>query len=262
MKELNYEIILMMRYTVPALAILFAGYLTVVMKRRIEAVVLQREYRIVYRYEMLLCGIVFLCLLDLQTGFLHQRGIVLSVLAWVLRLLSVLILAVMAAVVLGGRKDTIDQPKYILVLGLALENGKAPEDLLLRLQTALTCAEEYPETDVIVCGGNRDASGCTEAEFMMNWLKENGVPSARIIPEDRSADTVGNFRNAARLIDPHDPVILVTSSYHMKRAVKMAARAGFTAVGRRPAPSVRVYYPANVMWETVLILAGFLPGQG
>ena len=262
MKGLNYEIILMMRYMVPALAILFAGYLTVVMKRRIEAVVLQREYRIVYRYEMLLCGIVFLCLLDLETGFLHQRGTVLSVLAWVLRLLTVLILAVMAAVVFGGRKDIMDRPKHILVLGLALENGQAPADLLLRLQTALSCAEEYPDADLIVCGGNHDASGCTEAGFMMNWLKEKGISSGRMILEDKSANTIGNFRKAAKLIDPHDPVILVTSSYHMKRAVKMAARAGFTAVGRRPASSVRVYYPANVMWETVLILASFLPGQG
>lgn len=262
MKGLNYEIILMMRYMVPALVILFAGYLTIAMKRRIAAVVLQREYRIVYRYEMLLCGIVFLCLLDLQTGFLHQRGIVLSVLAWVLRLLSVLILAVMAAVVLGGRKDTIDQPEHILVLGLALENGQAPADLLQRLKTALTCAEEYPEADLIVCGGNRDASGCTEAGFMMNWLKEKGISSERIIPEDKSADTIGNFRNAASLIDSQDPVILVTGNYHMYRAARIAARAGFMTVYRCPAPSTWLYYPANVMWETVLILAGFLPGQG
>ncbi|MBR3128489.1 MAG: YdcF family protein, partial [Solobacterium sp.] len=136
-----------------------------------------------------------------------------------------------------------------------------PADLLLRLQTALSCAEEYPDADLIVCGGNHDASGCTEAGFMMNWLKGKGISSGRMILEDKSADTISNFRNAAKLIDPQGPVILVTSSYHIYRAVKMAARAGFTTVGRRPAASAWLSYPANVMWETVLILAGFLPGQ-
>ena len=56
------------------------------------------------------------------------------------------------------------------------------------------------------------------------------------------------------MTDPNEPVVLITSDYHMDRAVQTAAGAGFTRVMRLPAPSSPVHFGANVLWEAILEL--------
>ena len=75
-----------------------------------------------------------------------------------------------------------------------------------------------------------------------------------MILEDRAETTKENFRNTARMIDPEEPVVLISSNYHMDRAVQTAEAAGFARVLRLPAPSSVLRYGANVMWEVILEL--------
>ena len=75
-----------------------------------------------------------------------------------------------------------------------------------------------------------------------------------MILEDRAETTKDNFRNTAELTDPDEPVVLITSSYHIDRAVQTAKSAGFTRILRLPARSSAVYFGANVMWEAVMEL--------
>ena len=75
-----------------------------------------------------------------------------------------------------------------------------------------------------------------------------------MVLEDRAESTKQNFRNTAELVSPEEPVVLITSNYHMDRASQTAARAGFTRILRRPAPSSVLHFGANVMWEAVLEL--------
>ena len=77
-----------------------------------------------------------------------------------------------------------------------------------------------------------------------------------MVPEDRAETTKDNFRNTALLVSPDEPVVLITSDYHMDRAVLTAKSAGFTDILRLPAPSQFLYYGANVMWEIILELNG------
>jgi len=53
--------------------------------------------------------------------------------------------------------------------------------------------------------------------------------------------------------------MLVSSNYHMSRAVRLAETAGFTHVIRLPAPSAAAPYGANVMWEVVMEINRLLP---
>ena len=56
------------------------------------------------------------------------------------------------------------------------------------------------------------------------------------------------------MIDPAAPVVLISSNYHMDRAVRTARNAGFTKILRMPAPSSFLYFGANVMGEVILEL--------
>ena len=107
---------------------------------------------------------------------------------------------------------------------------------------------------MILTGGNADASGRTEAAIMRDILAERGVPEERMLLEDLSENTKDNFRNTAQIIDPAAPVVLISSGYHMDRAVQTAESAGFSNVLRLPAPSSFLSYGADVISEVMLEL--------
>ncbi len=53
---------------------------------------------------------------------------------------------------------------------------------------------------------------------------------------------------------PDGPVVLISSDYHMDRAVRTARNAGFSDIRRLPAPSSFFGFGANIMWEVILEL--------
>ena len=72
--------------------------------------------------------------------------------------------------------------------------------------------------------------------------------------EDKAESTEENFRNTVSMIDPKQPIVLISSNYHMNRAVMTARDVGFDNVLRLPAPSQILNFGANVMWEVILEL--------
>ena len=85
-------------------------------------------------------------------------------------------------------------------------------------------------------------------------LKEKGVPEDRMILEDRAETTKENFRNIAGMVSKDGPVVMVSSDYHMDRAIRTATEEDFTQVLRLPAPSGFFAYGANMLSEVVLNL--------
>ena len=72
---------------------------------------------------------------------------------------------------------------------------------------------------------------------MRDILIEQGVPDDRLILEDQAQTTKENFRNIAGIVSVKDPVVMISSNYHMDRAFRIASENGFTHVMRLPAPS-------------------------
>lgn len=239
------------------LIIAFTIYLSINMVHRIHSVVLKDTYKKVFRYELLLCGIMFFCALDFRTGFLTCVPFLpAKVIGWGLRVVlngaSAAVLVLAGDIIYNGSHPNPGDADHVLVLGLALQNGKPTKDLLLRMKTAKAYAEQNPDAVLVLTGGNPDESGRTEAEVMRGLLTKAGVPEERLILEDKAADTEENFRNAAELIDPSEPVLVISSDYHMSRAMQLASDAGFRQAIRLPAPSDPVQYGTNVMWEIVV----------
>ena len=127
-------------------------------------------------------------------------------------------------------------------------------NLTARLDTARAYLEKYLEAKLILTGGNADETGRTEAAVMRDILTGKGVPEGRLILEDQAETTKENFRNIAGMIKADEPVVMISSDYHMDRAVRIAAEAGFTRVMRLPAPSGFFAYGANMLSEVVLDL--------
>jgi uncharacterized SAM-binding protein YcdF (DUF218 family) len=89
---------------------------------------------------------------------------------------------------------------------------------------------------IIVSGGSLLAKtsgpATTEAEAMRRFLVDLGVPSDAIVSEGTSMNTLQNIHNVRQMVG-EARVALVTSAYHMPRALKLA-RQGNLNVGAFP----------------------------
>ena len=243
------------------IVIAYTLYLSAIMLHRISTVILKDDYRKIFMYELLLCAILLIFALDVRLGFFTKlRSKPGRIIGWLFRAVIIVLTAVIlffgGRIISGSLIITSGPADYAIVLGLALEDGKPTKDLQYRMETARQYLNEHPDAALILTGGNPDESGKTEAAVMRDLLTELGVPQDKMILEDRAGTTKENFRNTAAMIDPARPVVLISSNYHMDRAVRTAEAAGFTNILRLPAPSQFLCYGANIMWEIVLELNG------
>lgn len=251
------------------LILLAAGFtvrLAVVMTRRTRAVVLKKDYARVFCCQLIACGCFILLALDIRFGCFTAMGPgALKAIGWALRALvglaAALFLFLIARITAGSFKRDRGAAPNAIVLGLALQNGVPTGDLLSRLDVAQAYLRDEPDGTLILTGGNPDGAGRTEAAVMRDILAARGVAAERMILEDRAQTTRENFKNVAEMIDPGAPVALISSDYHMDRAVRTAKRAGFADVRRLPAPSPRANFGVNVIWEMVLELEAMVSGR-
>lgn len=107
-----------------------------------------------------------------------------------------------------------------IVLGFALKSdGTMENELIGRLETALNCAEKYPNSYILVTGGV-EKNGWTEGDRMHDWLIEHGVDESRILVENKAPDTAGNAANSFKILygmDDVHTVSVISSQYHIKR---------------------------------------------
>ena len=109
---------------------------------------------------------------------------------------------------------------FIVTLGYALNSdGTMHETLIKRLDQTYLAAIANPDAKIIVSGGVQK-SGVTESYLMKKWLVEKGIDANRIIPEDKSKDTVDNALNSVEILKTNNAknIILITSASHIRRA--------------------------------------------
>ena len=134
----------------------------------------------------------------------------------------------------------------IVVLGAQV---KADGSLSLQLQWRLDAALEAWQKEnclIVTCGAQGDNEPAPEAHVMRDYLVGKGVPEEMILMEDTSFNTRQNIRNAAEMLKAHEAqtVLIVTSDYHLPRAMALAQDEGLTATGLGAATKVE-YWPKN-----------------
>lgn len=120
----------------------------------------------------------------------------------------------------------------ILILGHRLEEGDRPsDDLVRRIDCAVALWEKTNAPVIMPCGGLTPGHEHTEAEVMRDMLAARGVPAEIIKLEDRSRVTIENVVNAKNLLPEGARIAMITSDYHLERALDDCIRAGLNAYG-------------------------------
>lgn len=137
-------------------------------------------------------------------------------------------------IVLLGGGATMDTPN---IDGHGHLSGSAAN----RLLTAAQLYHKY-HLPILASGGKVLETTGTEAEISRTILLGLGVPADKIIVENQSLNTTQNAEYSKKLLDSHglNQPILVTSAFHMSRAVLQFQKAGVTVT---PWPTD---YQANV----------------
>jgi uncharacterized SAM-binding protein YcdF (DUF218 family) len=127
-------------------------------------------------------------------------------------------------------------PDGIIVLGGAIDGLGLGNEVMLneaaeRLTIVPELARRYPNARILFSGGSGALMDDRSAEvkFVPCLLESLGIPRSRIILEDRSRNTVENavFSKAMVQPKPGERWLLVTSAYHMPRAIGAFRKARF-----------------------------------
>ncbi|HYA72210.1 MAG TPA: YdcF family protein [Roseiarcus sp.] len=131
-------------------------------------------------------------------------------------------------------------PYGIVVLGGAIDDEASAargqtifDEGAPRLTEAAILARRFPQARLVYTGGSASLwnSPSTEALEGRKLLVALGVDPARIAIEDKSRNTDENARFTAALVHPQPDQtwLVVTSAYHMPRAMGLFRKAGFSA---------------------------------
>lgn len=118
---------------------------------------------------------------------------------------------------------------------------------------------------IIVSGGaysvqaGRAPPTQTEAMAMRQFLLALGVPDDRIVMEGKSLNTIENMQETRALVGTAR-VALVTSAYHMPRALRLARKAGLAAEAFPT--DWQVLPSASPFWESMMPQVGALAASG
>lgn len=126
-------------------------------------------------------------------------------------------------VVLGGALE----PAYVW----ADHDQPALNEAAERMTAALPLMQRYPRFVLLFTGGEGDllAQGMSEAERALRFYQQMGVPRQRLLLEATSRTTHENAVLSAALpgVDKSRPWLLVTSAWHMPRALATFEKAGW-----------------------------------
>ena len=148
---------------------------------------------------------------------------------------------------------------YVIIHGSGLLNGDKVSKLLQdRLDKAIEVYRMDPSpTKLVPSGGQGADETVSEAEAMKRYLLSKGIPESDILIEDKSTTTLENLLNSRQIIESREGrkyTALVTSNYHVYRALRYCRKIGFrcTGIGSHVA---FYYWPSALIREFIAVHA-------
>ena len=140
----------------------------------------------------------------------------------------------------------IGDSDVIIVLGAQVKEDGTPS---VALERRLTAAHESYLEDrqlIIVCGAQGGNEPRPEGDVMRDWLIARGVPEEDVVAETDSFNTRENLTYAKAIMESRglENALVVTSDYHVARALKLCEQVGISAVGKG-SPSKPEYFIKN-----------------
>lgn len=150
-------------------------------------------------------------------------------------------------VVLGGAEDA----RKTSLWGQPQLNESAE-----RLTSAVALAQRYPQARVLFAGGSgalRDLAGNenSEAAVARQFFVDQGLSPSRLLFESRSRNTAENARHSFALAAPGagETWVLITSAFHMPRAMRSFEAAGWPEVVAYPVDYRTGRFVDGVGWD-------------
>ncbi len=140
----------------------------------------------------------------------------------------------------------------IVVLGAQVKPDGTPNtQLSWRLDAAAAVWQQHP-VPIVVCGARGADEPLPEAEAMRIYLLGRGIPEEFILMDPDSFNTRQNLINAKKLLEGKNAgrVLIVSSDYHVPRAMALAGDLGFQA-GGLGAPCKPEYWIKNHFREAL-----------
>ncbi len=121
---------------------------------------------------------------------------------------------------------------YIVVLGAGVIGARITPLLAARIERGIELLHSNPGAVLIMSGGQGPGEDIAEGEAMARYAEEKGVGIEKIIIESRSKSTEENLLFSSRLMEKdRSKVVVVTTSYHVFRALLLAKQQGLKCVG-------------------------------
>ncbi|ANK80002.1 MAG: hypothetical protein TEF_03755 [Rhizobiales bacterium NRL2] len=151
-------------------------------------------------------------------------------------------------IVLGGGEDAVASRFW----GQAQVNEGGD-----RYLTALSLAQRFPRARILFAGGSgrlRDTAGgavVTEADVAEEIFHAQGLARDRLLLESRSRNTAENARLSHALAQPAagEVWVLVTSAFHMPRAMESFRAAGWEGLVAYPVDYRTSAFADGLEWE-------------
>ena len=126
--------------------------------------------------------------------------------------------------------------RYILVLSAyGVESSSTPitsnlsEETMFRLVEGIRIYHRVPGSRIVVAGGKLRKNEKSLGELMADFLISQHISPEDIITERFSRDTYQNLENSRQWIG-REPFFLVTSAYHLRRAMAVAKKLGMNPI--------------------------------
>lgn len=146
-------------------------------------------------------------------------------------------------IVLGGGEDAAASRRWRQV-----ELGEGAE----RYTAALALARRHPEARMLFAGGSGALrGGLSEAGIAARWFAEQGLAGDRLLFEGASRNTRENARLGLALARPRpgETWLLITSAFHMPRALQSFEAAGWPGLVPYPVDHRTAAFEDGIGWD-------------
>ncbi|WP_166167630.1 YdcF family protein [Acinetobacter sp. SA01] len=159
--------------------------------------------------------------------------------------------------------NTVQPASAVIILGSGIEKGRPSPTLKQRLDVGAAYAKRYPEALLVVTGGLGFKEQISEAAIMSEYLQQQHLAPSRILLEAKSTSTTENLRNVQPLlaqqhISLQQPVVIVTSDFHILRAKAIAKHQGYQQIFTLSAPTPLYIRYNSWLREYFAFISGWL----
>ncbi|RLD38439.1 MAG: hypothetical protein DRI74_03885 [Bacteroidetes bacterium] len=135
----------------------------------------------------------------------------------------------------AAKRFTPPDTEYVILLG---GGGIPSESSLIRTYHAAYAAKMFPEAKIIIALPSDISDSTSSIHLMAKELEMRGVNKARFLFEDKGTNTRSQAINIEEKFFKDNlkaKLLIVSSPYHMLRAVSVFEKVGFETVGGFPA---------------------------